>query len=164
MNTETVICKNERGDSVECRKDALEFRPSAYGVVIKDGAVLLSPQWDGYDFPGGAVEKGETLEEALVREIKEETGITAAKGDLLFMTEQFFVHPVSKKCFHAILFYYKCEYVSGELSTVNFTEEESSYIKPAEWVPLEKMDNAMKMYNTVDSVALVALAAALSHT
>lgn len=162
--SEMVTCVNERGDKVEALKSTLEFRPSAYGVIIKDGKVLLSAQWNGYDFPGGAVEKGETLEEALLREIKEETGITAAKGDLLYMTEQFFVHPVSRKCFHAILFYYKCEYVSGDISTDNFAPEESSYIKPAEWVPLEKMDSTLKMYNTVDSVALVGLAAALSQS
>ena len=164
MYQDTVVCVNERGDRVEAKKADLEFRPSAYGVIIKDGAVLLSAQWNGYDFPGGAVEKGETLEEALLREVKEEAGVTVAKGDLLYMTEQFFVHPVTKKCFHAILFYYKCEYVSGEISTDNFTAEEASYIRPAEWVPLERMDASLKMYNTVDSVALVGLAAALSHS
>ena len=164
MNQDTVVCVNEQGERVDARKESLEFRPSVYGVVIRDGAVLLSAQWDGYDFPGGAVEKGETLEEALVREVKEETGVMIAKGDLLYMTEQFFVHPVSKKCFHAILFYYKCEYAGGDISTDNFTAEEASYIKPAEWVPLEKVDQKLKFYNPTDSVALIGLAAALSHS
>ena len=160
--SDMVTCVNEQGERVEARKDELEFRPSVYGVVIKDGKVLLSAQWKGYDFPGGAVEKGETLEEALVREVKEETGVTVSKGDMLYMMEQFFVHPVTKKCFHAILFYYKCQYVSGDISTDNFTAEEASYIKPAEWVPLEKVDQTLKFYNPTDSVALIGLAAALS--
>lgn len=162
--SETVICVNEQGERVEAQKDSLEFRPSVYGVCIREGKVLLSGQWNGYDFPGGAVEKGETLEEALKREVREETGIEVSKGDLLYMTEQFFLHPVTKKCYHGILFYYKCEYVNGELSTGGFSKEESAYIKPAEWVPLEKVDASLKMYNPVDSVALIGLAAALSHS
>lgn len=50
---------------------------SAGGLIIKDGKVLLihwDPPRNSYDFPKGAIDKGETLEQACIREVREETG------------------------------------------------------------------------------------------
>jgi 8-oxo-dGTP diphosphatase len=158
----TVTCTNARGESVEAPVDTLEFRPSVYGVIIKDDAVLLTGQWDGYDFPGGGVEKGEMLEDALVREVREETAITVRKGDMLYMHQGFFVHPVTKKCYNSMLFFYKCDYVSGDIADYVRGEHEHDYNKPPVWMPLEQFTTDLKMYNPIDSVALVGLAKALS--
>ena len=57
-----ILCKN---DFDHKRKivpaNELIFRPSVYAVIIKSGKILLSRQWDGYDFPGGGIEKGESI-------------------------------------------------------------------------------------------------------
>ena len=52
-------------------------RPSVRSVIIKDGRVAMvhSLKYDYYKFPGGGIEEGETLQEALIRETLEEAGL-----------------------------------------------------------------------------------------
>src|SRR4249919_3771137 len=89
--TKTVIGNDIDGNTLEIPVDELRWRPSVYAIIIKDGKLLCSPQYNGYDVPGGSVELGETLEEALVREVREETGITAGSPKLLVCANSFFV-------------------------------------------------------------------------
>lgn len=54
------------------------YRVSAKGVVLMGGKILLVRKINGmWDLPGGRLEAGEAPEEALVREVREETGILA---------------------------------------------------------------------------------------
>ena len=76
------------------------------GICVYDGKVLLhkAKNDDGYAFPGGHVAFGETNEETLVREFKEETGADIAVGDLKWVAEIFF--PLHNKPCHQICLYY----------------------------------------------------------
>lgn len=59
-----------------------------YGLITKNDSILLIEKTRGpykglLDLPGGKIEHGETLEEALVREINEETGIIVNKFEII---------------------------------------------------------------------------------
>jgi len=149
-----ITCRTIDGKKQEFDVDELTFRPSAYGLAIKDGKILLSPQWDGYDFPGGGVDKGERLEAAVIREVKEETGLDVTVGDLLLVADDFFVHPRSGKPLHSVLLFYRCEVIGGSLSDEGLTEFERGIAKLAEWVDIDKALGA-KFYNPIDSPALI---------
>ena len=60
-------------------------------LLVRDGQVLLARHEKGGEsywvLPGGEVEPGEALAEALQRELREEAGIEAELGDLLFVND-----------------------------------------------------------------------------
>ena len=71
----------------------------AVGILIReDGALLLSTRPEGkpyagyWEFPGGKIESGETVEQALRRELHEELGITIAGASVWKVTEHDYPH------------------------------------------------------------------------
>lgn len=60
-----ITCRDWNDDLHKVSVDEMSFRPSVYGVIIEGDKILLSPQRDGYDFPGGGMELHETIEQCL---------------------------------------------------------------------------------------------------
>lgn len=78
-------------------------RPGAYGVVVRDGQILVVRGPSGrWHLPGGGLEPNETVDEALRREILEETGYVVASSERLGIANQYQViennEPVLKQC------------------------------------------------------------------
>jgi mutator protein MutT len=88
------------------------------GAIIMDGEGRLFLAKRGpkaknerglWEFPGGGVEFGETLRDALIREIREEYGITIEVGELLTVTD----HILPDEGQHWVSPSYLCRVVSG---------------------------------------------------
>jgi 8-oxo-dGTP diphosphatase len=71
-----------------------------------------------YTLPGGAVEVGETLEEAAIREVKEETGLNVEIDGVFAVSEAF----MEERGHHAIFFTFKGRIIDGEIE-ISFPEE-----------------------------------------
>ena len=75
------IKKEETSQDIGFTRNNQWFRYRAAGIIIKDDAVLMvgNDHNDYYYSVGGAVQLGETAEEACLRELYEETGLPLAK-------------------------------------------------------------------------------------
>lgn len=87
------------------------------GVIVHGGKVLLvkrakEPLRGRWMVPGGTVERGETLEQALVREVREETGVLVQPRDLLLVLERIDREGEAVR-FHFVILDYLCDFVSG---------------------------------------------------
>lgn len=103
----TVLCLVRRGNEI-----LLQNR-------VKD-------DWKGYALPGGHVETGESIVDACIREMKEETGLTVSKLKLCGI-KQF---PVDKGRY--IVFLFKTDSFEGQLCS----SEEGAM----EWVRVDELD------------------------
>ena len=61
-------------------------------IIYQDGKILATQRGygdfkDGWEFPGGKIEAGETAQEAIVREIKEELAVTIHPEKLITTVE-----------------------------------------------------------------------------
>ncbi len=117
-----------------------QFPEPTVGVFIfnQQGELLLlqSHKWPGaYVIPGGHVELGERIEEAAVREAKEETGLDIY--DLEFITfQQFIYDPAFWKQRHFIFFDFAAKTDSTDV-VLNNEAQEYIWIAPQEALGLE---------------------------
>ena len=59
----------------EALKQTFKMAPAAGGIVVKNGKIVTITRHDIPDLPKGHIEKGESPEQAALREVEEETGI-----------------------------------------------------------------------------------------
>ncbi len=88
----------------------------------------------GWEFPGGKIEEGESPQEALVREIKEELDADIKVGDLIKTVE--YDYPT----FHLSMDCFWCELVSGEIELKEHEDAkwlDKNNIDSVDWLPAD---------------------------
>jgi ADP-ribose pyrophosphatase YjhB (NUDIX family) len=88
-------------------------------IIVEDERVLLvkrghPPLLGEWSIPGGVLELGEGLEEAVVREAWEETGLTVETAGLLGVYNRVLRDADERTFYHYVLVDYLCHRVSGE--------------------------------------------------
>lgn len=127
------------GGRVRVRVGALLFdnhyNPASVLLVEHDGLWESQPFWTP---PGGGVEFGEPLHEALQREVMEETGIDVGVAALRYVLD--FVRPP----LHAVSFYFECRAEAGALAAARLGADpelgESQLLRSLRLVPFDELD------------------------
>ena len=145
----SCLCQDDRkiGFVIACgknprRTDIKRLYPDrplvGVGAVIFRGQEFLlvrrgqEPALGAWSLPGGLVEVGETLEEAVRREILEETGLTVRILGITAVLERIYRDGDHNIPYHYVLIDFACDYVSGNLAP-------ASDITDARFVTLDRL-------------------------
>jgi mutator protein MutT len=114
------------------RTDPMHIVAAGALVINPQGQILLikSPSYADWEFPGGQVEEGETIPQALKREVFEETGIVVEVKSLVGIYSNTRMPPIVNLDF-------VCEYISGE-------PKGSAESTEVEWVSREEALSRVK--------------------
>src|ERR1700723_2356739 len=105
-------------------------------AIFRDGKVLIvrrgrAPAKGIYPLPGGGVELGETLEQAVMREVREETGLAIEPLSLAGFRQVITRDAEGKIERHFVILPFAARYLAGEIS-LNAELAEAKWLLPAE--------------------------------
>jgi 8-oxo-dGTP diphosphatase len=130
----------------------VQNRPRSCAAIIKDNQILMVKMQRGdevwWSLPGGGLEEGESFEEAVVREVKEEVNLTVKAGRHLFTYD----YGAGE-----------CRVFSADLIGSNVPQlgydpeypEDEQKLQEVKWWPLEAMKDDLEVSRVIEQINMM---------
>lgn len=130
------------------------------GIVVDHGRVLLvkrgrAPLLGEWSIPGGALEVGETLEEALRREIREETGLEITPLEVLAVLDRIVRDEDGRTRYHYVLVDYLCRVENSPRPEAHAATDvtECRWVEPEDLAPYQLRPDTLRLVEKALEIA-----------
>jgi len=138
--------KDEKPMDISFKLDDGKFNYRVCAVMISDGKLLtMRDDRSPYSYlPGGRVALGETAENAVLREVREELGVVPKIIRPLWLNQAFFTEDVDHLRYHELCIYFLMDISETDLLSrgERFTANEGERVHSFEWMAFERLQEA----------------------
>lgn len=127
--------------SFQCENQKFNYRVCA--MMLSDNKILaMHDERSPYFYlPGGRVAMGETAEQAVIREVQEELGVTPAIIRPLWLNQAFFTEDIDNLNYHELCIYFLMDITETDLLARGsvFTSKEGRRTHTFEWLEFNRL-------------------------
>ncbi len=115
-----IECRTLYNQTRMVSSESMIQRPAVYGIIRHAGQLLVvqTRYTRKYALPGGGIEKGESIDAALIREVWEETGLTITVGEFVHFKTDFFYYDPMDLAIHGFLFFSEAQPLTTEITHI----------------------------------------------
>ncbi|MFT4244048.1 MAG: NUDIX hydrolase [Candidatus Woesearchaeota archaeon] len=122
-----------------------KFRVNTYAIIEHNDSLLMvrdGRSEQGLEFPGGGIELGQSPQEALLREVKEETGYDISeKMEIFFVSNENYYHAQRDEYYCGLSLFFKCSLQSTIQGEQDLDSEDE--ISEVVWVNKDELQEEM---------------------